>query len=437
MTLRSTNPPLGRAWTALLPLLIPGGIITWALAGNRWSSWGVEAMEAKTPSATSFADLSNITATADCLGAGSDYTICDPYGRAFQPYVVLPARLLHVLGLGSANTGMLGWLLALIFVLTIGFLGLVLARLWRGGLTGLLIAQLILGLAAVTPPVMLAIERGQIEILGFALAAVALVLLTARSGLPNAIGALLGAVAAWLKYFAIGLFAPFISRTSLTRRSGIWAMGGLALSIVLLALSWNDISQAASASRADLPATSKSQFGASALVATVLSDSPIGYAPSPSVADSWGSVRIAGLIATALAVLIALALTRRPVSALAAAPETIAVFLLGSAGVLALPYVLGSSHDYRLIFMLMALTAALAWVSHSRGAVRRLTVLIVIAIVIVMMTGASMVPTPNGFIWSKWMLVLGDICLLFVLATAAALWIRRLVTRPSAVASES
>ena len=436
MTLRS-NPPIGRAWTALLPLLIPGSIITWALAGNRWSLWGVESMEAKTPSATSFADLSNITATADCLRAGTDYAICDPYGRPFQPYVVIPARVLEALGLGTDNTGMLGWLLALAFVLTLGFLGLALARLWRGSFAGLVAAQFILALAAVTPPVMLAIERGQIEIIGFTLAAVALVLLTTRSNLANAIGAVLGALAAWFKYFAIGLFAPFISRSSLTRRSGIWAMGGLVLAIALLTLSWNDISQAASASRADLPATSKSQFGASALVATVLSDSPIGYAPTQSVVDSWNSVRLAGLIATAISVLIALALTRRPVSALSAAPEAITAFLLGSAGVLALPYVLGSSHDYRLIFLLIGLTAALAWVSHSRGAVRRLSVLITIAMVITLITGASMVPAPNGFIWSKWALVLGDVCLLFVLATAAAIWLRRLVYRPTVVTTAS
>jgi hypothetical protein len=428
-------PVASQAWTALLPLLIPGAIITWALAGNRWSLWGVEAMEAKTPSSTSFADLSNITATADCLSAGSDYTLCDPYGRPFQPYVVIPARILETLGLGTNSTGTLGWLLAMIFVLTLGFLGLVLARLWRGSKGGLIAAQLVLAGAAVTPPAMLAIERGQIEIIAFALAAVALVLLTMRSTLPNIIGAILGALTAWLKYFAIGLFAPFISRETFRRRSSIWAMAGLALGAVFLLVSWNDINQAASASRADLPATTKSQFGAATLVSTVLSDSPIGYAPSAPVADDWSSIRLAGLIVTAIAVLIALILTRRPVVAIAAVPESIAAFLLGSAGVLALPYVLGSSHDYRLIFLLIGLTATLAWISHSRGAVRRFAVLIAIAIAISLMTGASMVPTPTGFLMSKWALVLGDICLLFVLSTAAAIWLRRLVYRPTTITS--
>ncbi len=428
-------PVASQAWTALLPLLIPGAIITWALAGNRWSLWGVEAMDAKTPSSTSFADLSNITATADCLRAGTDYTLCDPYGRPFQPYVVIPARILETLGLGTDSTGMLGWLLAMIFVLTLGFLGLVLARLWRGSKGGLIAAQFVLAGAAVTPPAMLAIERGQIEIIAFALAAVALVLLTMRSTLPNIIGAILGALTAWLKYFAIGLFAPFISRETFRRRSSIWAIAGLALGAMLLLISWNDITQAAAASRADLPATSKSQFGASALVSTIRSDSPIGYAPSPAVIEHWDSIRLAGIITVVVAVLIALALTKRPVVALAATPEVIPALLLGSAGILALPYVLGSSHDYRLIFLLIGLTATLAWISHSRGPVRRLSQLLVVAVLLALATGASMTPTPNGFIWGKWALVVGDVALLFVLATSAAIWLRRLIYRSAAATS--
>ena len=428
-------PVASQAWTALLPLLIPGAIITWALAGNRWSLWGVEAMEAKTPSSTSFADLSNITATADCLSAGSDYTLCDPYGRPFQPYVVIPARILETLGLGTNSTGTLGWLLAMIFVLTLGFLGLVLARLWRGSKGGLIAAQLVLAGAAVTPPAMLAIERGQIEIIAFALAAVALVLLTMKSTLPNLIGAILGALTAWLKYFAIGLFAPFISRETFRRRSSIWAMAGLALGAVFLLISWNDINQAAAASRADLPATSKSQFGASALVSTIRSDSPIGYAPSPAVIEQWDSIRLAGIITVVVAVLIALALTKRPVIALGSTPEVIPALLLGSAGILALPYVLGSSHDYRLIFLLIGLTATLAWISHSRGPVRRLSQLLVIAALLALATGASMTPTPNGFIWGKWALVVGDVALLFLLATSAAIWLRRLIYRSAGATS--
>jgi hypothetical protein len=348
---------------------------------------------------------------------------------------VIPARVLEALGLGTQNTGMLGWLLAVIFVLTVGFLGLILARLWRGSKGGLIAAQLVLAAATVTPPVMLAIERGQIEIIAFALATASLVLLTLRSTLPNIIGAVLGAISAWLKYFAIGLFAPFISRDSLRKKSGVWAIIGLVLGGVLLVLSWNDISQAAAASRADLPATSKSQFGASALVATVMSDSPIGYAPSSTVVENWDSIRLAGLITVGVAVLIALALTRRPVAAITATSEVIPALLLGSAGILALPYVLGSSHDYRLIFLLIGLTAALAWISHSRGPVRRLTQLLVIAALVALATGASMTPTPNGFIWGKWFLVLGDVALLFILATCAAIWLRRLLYKPGLTTS--
>ena len=85
--------------------------------------------------------------------------------------------------------------------------------------------------------------------------------------------------------------------------------------------------------------------------------------------------------------------------------------------------------------MLIGLTACLAWISHSRGAVRRLTQLLALAILISLVTGASMVPTPSGFIWGKWALVIGDVALLFVLATAAAIWLRRLVYRSAVTTS--
>jgi hypothetical protein len=416
--------------TALIPLLIPAFVITWALGGNRWASWGVEAMEAKTPASTSFADLANITATADCIRAGSDITVCDPYGRPYQPYVVLPARTLSALGLGTDQTGTLGYALAALFVITVAALGLVLARNWRGSIATLAAAQAVLALAAVTPPAMLAIERGQIEILTFALALLALVLLNARGNAPRAIGASSAVLATWTKFFAIGLFAPFISRTTLRKRANWWALTGLLVGLGILLASWSDLQQAAAASRSDQPATSKSQFGTVTLISTFLTNSPVGYAPDADIAERWSTVRIIGWVVVAIGVVLAVVIIPRSVRSELESSPLIATLLLGSMGVLVLPYILGASHDYRLVFLLITLTAALVWLSGSRGAGRWLSGLVVVAVVIALITSASMVPMPSGFIWPKPALVLGDFCLLFLICFTAGLWIRQLVSTP-------
>ena len=420
----SSARPAGSASlaTALIPGVIAGVAVAWALSGQRWLEWGVAAMAPTTPSPTSFADLANITATAQCLQDGTDITGCDPYGRPFQPYVVLPARVLALVGLGTDATGPLGTALAVLFVLVAVGLGVVLARQWRGHLVPLVGGQVLIGLLAVTAPAMLAVERGQIEILTLALAVVGLLLLSRTSIAAGVTGAVAATAAVVTKFFAIGLFAPFVRRG----RPSIPALTALGISLVLLAASWSDLQQASDAARAGEPATSKSQFGAFAMIATLLSDVPVGYTPSPGVVEDWSTVRMAGWAVTTVAILAAAALVRpRQVASLAAQPAAHAL-VLGSAGVLAVPYVLGSSHDYRLVFLLPLVTGALMWVSTGRAGV--LPWLLVVGAALSMVTGAAMEPAPDGFLWPKAALVAGDAGLLVVLAACGGLWLRGLWT---------
>ena len=418
-------PTATRQLTAAIPGLLTAGITGWLLSSHSWSALGVEAMEPKTPSATSFADLANITATAKCLAAGTDYTVCDPYGRPFQPYVVLPARLLAALGLGPDQTGPLGIALAVIYVLTVTGLGWWLARHWLGSTPWLVIGQVALAIGAVTAPAMLAVERGQIEILTLALAVGALLMLTSTRLWLRVPGALAGILAVVSKFFAVGLFAPFVRRG----RLNAVALAGLVVSIAFLLLSWTDIQQAGSAARADLPATSKSQFGSATLISTLLSDAPIGYVPSQAVSDMWPTVRILGWVVTAIAVIVlTLAIPRLGESSLDDSAGARAL-VIGSTGVLMLPYLLGASHDYRQIFLLPVIVGALVWVTTTTGSARWLPLAVVVAAFVSLATGAAMVQTPGGFIWPKAALVMGDICLLFVLATGAGLWLRGLVHR--------
>lgn len=420
-----------RLATCAVPAAVSGAVVWWALATSHWSWWGISTMVPTSPESTSFGDLKSILATALCMNQGTDYTVCDPYGRDFTPYLLVPARILSVGGFDLTDANWIGPVLAGVYVVTVAGLGLVLARTWRAGTVTLVAAQLLLGLMAVTAPAMLGIERGQIEVVSLAFAVTALALLTSsRPGL-RAVGAVAGVASVVSKYFAIGLFAPFVRRARPNRA----ALLGLAVSVVFLLVSWSNLRQAIATSGADTPATSQSQFGALALLATLLSDEPITGIPSPGVVDHWGTLRIASLVLVAVAVLIAAAAVpgsaRR---ALSAEPLAYAMFI-GGTGILLLPYVLGASHDYRQVFLLPALVGALAWLSGAAGHARWVPGIVVVAIAVSLLTGASMILTPSDSIgprevmWPKTALVTGDLAMLVTLAIGGGIWLRGWVRR--------
>jgi hypothetical protein len=418
--------PSARLLTAAIPPVLAGGAAALALSGQRWAWWGVEAMAPTTSSPTSFADLANITATAQCLMDGQPVEGCDPYGRPYQPYVVLPARLLAALGWGTPATGALGTALAVVLVATVAGLAWLVARRWAGSTPALVAAQVLLGLLSVTPPVLLAIERGQVEILTLALAVLALVLLagplsrTAGGVVRGVVGAVSAVLAVISKFFAVGLFAPFVRRG----RPAWAALAGLAVSVVVLVASWSTLQQASAAARTDLPATSKSQFGSATLVATWLTPDPVGYVPGEAVGADWDRVRLIGVIVVLVALAVAVVLVRR-----VRTPEgTTTALVLGGAGVLAVPYVLGASHDYRLVFLLPVVAGALVWWSGSGPRVP--AAVIVVGATLSLVTSAAMVPTPDGFLWNRWALLAGDAGLLVALAVAGGLWAWGLVRRP-------
>jgi hypothetical protein len=280
--------------------------VTWAIAGQRWVQWGVQAMPPKTSARTSFADLANITVTAQCIQDGTEVAACDPYGRPYQPYVVLPARVLAAFGLGPDATGALGVALAALYVLVVAGLGLVLARLWQGRVLHLIGAQVLLGILAVAPPALLAVERGQIEILTLALSVVGLLALSSDRMALGVSGAVAAGAAVATKFFAIGVFAPFLQRG----RRNLPALAALAASVALLALNWQDIQLASDAAGADAPATSKSQFGAFALVATFRSADPVDFIPSPAVVAEWPTVKLTGWAVVLIALTMAAVLVR-------------------------------------------------------------------------------------------------------------------------------
>lgn len=388
------------------------------LATGRWSQWGVEAMEPRTPASTSFADLANITLTADCIARGEPVEPCDPYGRPFQPYVVLPARILARLGLGTAQTGAIGIALATATLVAVAVGAVLLARTWRRGTASLIAAQLLLALVATSPAVMLAVERGQVEQLTLLLATVALPLLVARSALARTAGALAGVAAVASKFLAVGLALPFL-RPSAWGRRGAPALIAIAVSGGLLLWWLPELGQAAQASGSSDPRTTVGSFGVASLLATASSGSPVGYAPSETVASGWGGIRLASLLAFAVLVAVALPIARRTRADLGWDAAT--TMTVGAGGILLLPYLLGASHDYRLAFLVPLAAGALAWWGRDR---QPLALAMAFLAAVAAATSAAMVPTPQGWSWPLPALVLGDAALMALMALVAAIWLR-------------
>lgn len=426
------STPLRLTTATIAPISFAVASLT-LLTSNNWSLWGVEALPAKTPATVSFGDLANITATADCLANQVPIDACDPYGRPFQPYVELPAQVLNFLGLGTSDTQVLGIALAAIFFVAITLTSLTVALHWKRSPPPLVIGQLLLALIAISPASMLAVERGQIEQLTLALVITALMAFasTARP-LIRYSGTVTSLLATATKYLSIGMFLPFIHREMFTKRN-MPALLAILVSAEFVLISLPNVLLATETSGASNPQTTKSAFAVTTLLASLFSGENISYGPTAEVVENWNTITIASYTLFVLTVAIwSLALSREKVRELSrehrTSPTSIAwLFTLGGGGVLLFPYLLGNSHDYRLIFLIPLVAGALLLTSSKpiSGAI------LAISAALAAMTSAAMVPLPNGFIWNTPALVIGDAALMITLAGIAALWLTTAFTQES------
>ncbi len=412
-----------RVVAAVIPPAAAAIAVTAALRTGAWTAWGVSPMPSKIDSGTSFADLANITSTAQCIERGWDYTTCDPYGRLFQPYVVLPARMLAAVGLDMGATPVLGLLLATAYVLGVAVLAVAVAVHWRGSWPGVVGAAAVLGLASIAPPAMLAVERGQVELLTFALACVGLVLLPAQRAWLRAVGAVAAVLAVVTKFVALGALAPIVQRRRPTPAALIALAGGIVFCLVLLP----DVIQASRAARTSEPGTTRPQLGAVTLPATWLSGDPIGNIPDAAVVAHWGTLlAVSAVVAVAAVVLAALVLTPARTSALSAQPVA-RWLVVGGTGILLPVYVLGLAHDYRLIFALPILAGLCLWAGAASGREQALAVGLAACALVAIATGAAMVASPGGFLLPRAGLVAGDVALFVTLVAGGGLWLRGLL----------
>ena len=417
------------ATAAIAPISFASVAIS-LLRTNNWAAWGIEALPPMTPATVSFGDLANITATADCLANQVPIETCDPYGRSFQPYVELPAQLLKAASLGTNSTGVIGIALAIVFLLTITLVSIALALTWKKSTISLIASQALIALIAISPASMLSIERGQIEQLTLALVVLALITLSvspqSRFANLSYLGSFSSFIATATKYLSIGMFLPFIHRNMFIKKN-LAVFIGLTLSAIFVLVSLPSVLQATETSGAHYAKTTKSAFGITTLLATVFSGENLLYEASNEVIKNWQTITIASYVLFVVATIIWIAIlltaqTKNQSTQNNSANEREQlpwILTLGSGGVLLFPYLLGNNHDYRLIF-LIPLAAGAALLSARRPV---LGTLFAVCAGITALTSAPMIPTPNGLIWPREVLILGDAGLLILLSGIAALWL--------------
>jgi hypothetical protein len=225
------------------------------------------------------------------------------------------------------------------------------------------------------------------------------------------------------------MFLPFINRSLFTKANKAVILA-LALSAVFLLGSISDVLLATDTSGASTPQTTTSAFSVTTLLATVYSPESVTNKPSAEVLTNWLTIKLASY-----AIFIALVITwiailkiRRTMTQSLPTTSRAWILTLGAGGVLLFPYLLGNSHDYRLIFLIPILTGSLLLSQENKTIGITLTIAAAIAAV----TSASMVPTPNGWELPTPLMIVGDTALMVLLSGITALWATTALSKPTA-----
>ncbi len=410
-----------------IPSVVSGAIVAavlgWLIASGSWNFVGIWVEPSPIGWTTGFADLGSLTATADCVKTGSDVTVCDPYGRPFQPYAMLPSRLLVALGVGLPQTGILGIVLASTYVVVVGALVWVTGRNWTRGAGEFYVAATLLTLTAVTPPALLAVERGQVEILVLAAAVLGLALTARTSGLASAVGALSLFLSAILKYFNVGIFLAYLA----PRRWSWWAAAAMVSTALFLVVNWSDVAIAQETAGASGSSTSRVMFGAQTAWVTLVTADPRAFFAPERVELPLMGFRLASLVAVFVLAATWWFLLRR--INLAHVQDLAWHWLVGGLGAVMLPFALGNSNDYRLILLLPALAGAFVWL--GRGGPRSVLWVLATLIAFTCATNAWMIPNPSGWLMPEGLVLAGDVALMAVVAFGLALVTRAWTPRAS------
>ena len=197
----------------LFAAAVLGGLMALLSGAERllmWRQLGVLPLD------RSFGDLRVVTSAWDCSRRGIDVLAanpCDPWSRAMNyPRIwLLPGAF----GLGQSSTVIIGIALCAVFLLAVMIL---LGRLSQR-------QAVLYGVMLGSPAVLLAVERGNTDLLGFALCALGLVALHRAGTSWTAVGVALILAATVLKLYPVFALAVLVPRTRIAVAALVVAAG--------------------------------------------------------------------------------------------------------------------------------------------------------------------------------------------------------------------
>ena len=409
---------------AAIPAGLSALVLWWLIDSGKWNIFGIWTLDSTTGEMTGFGDLAFITAVADCYAAESagvqvDLDTCDPYGRPFSPYGIIPGKFLAFFNVGFDQNTLLGVLLAGVWVVLVFGLTLKVTRNWSMSRIELGFAILFISALAISPTVMLAVERGTLDIVVAALAALGLIGFASGGAVRHTGSALLLFVSVIIKYFAVGVFAPFFA----PRRWSAIGIIGAAATLAFLLINFENLRSAQEIAQADTQSTTRIMFSSTTGIITFLVENPNAFFPP---ADQVLNIAFIQSIAIGIFVLLVmgfLVLLARNLSS--SSVPTVSWFLIvGGSFALTIPYFLGPSNDYRLVLLLLPLIGISLWIGQNSSRAIRISLWVVAgAMVIAALTGSSMQPNEFGFVLPKSVVILGDAALATALAFGVALFI--------------
>ena len=353
----------GRA--VVIGALVVYFLFLFAIGGrDHWQRFGVP------PGPVEFADLELVTVAWECDREGVPVlpeNPCDPFLRPnnYPQLWLLPSAL----GVGEEATVPLAVAMAALFFAA--FLILMgRATIWEG---------LLYSAALTSPAVMLGVERGNIDLIVFAVLVGAVVLFRRSPALRVASHALF-LLAAILKLFPVFAWGALVRQS---RRWVIWGVGAVAfMFLAYVVATWGEIQTFLG----EVPQANGISFGADVTTEAIQGHSASFWLPIEALLDwearresldwyaqeSAGNVMTAALVLGAAAVAGILAWRRRGYRAWPTANEApswgIDAFLAG-AGIYVGTFALEHNWDYRLAFLLLTLPQLVAWARSGSGPV--------------------------------------------------------------------
>ena len=334
------------------------GRVFWQV--NVWAALGIP------PGPSVFFDARNLTAAWECQRLGYDplyESPCDPWGRPLM--YLRPWLLFGVLGLEQSHTFALAIVLITALFLTFGLL---VGRVPFG--TGIVLA-----VAACSPAVMLAVERGNMDIALFSIIAVSLLLwqrLPGPARIASPVLVLLGATAKLYPVFALPAFV--FTRSRVAARTAVLCAAAFGVYVVY---SLQDIIHVAEI------ATQGQHFSYGARILPAHLYHQVG-------ADQWtGPAALKQLLAVLPLGIIAAAIVVRVQRRLRAQPEqttgtTASVLALHVGALIYLgTFMTANNFDYRLVFLLLTLPQLIEWASlpaHRLTSLAQTTLLAIVAL---------------------------------------------------------